>query len=455
METYQPDSFGLRTEERTSFQRYSPTSQSNIDSTTKPPRAGRDVDVLLKANEVLQRSIKYNNTTSTNDILYNNTRSQVLAPVSVGSYENTTKTYDVLNRANEILKKSANYSKETGISSSKNSPLKYYSSSNQYGGVGKSGSGYYPEKRSYGESYTAYGSSAEKGNNPRDILSKVEIALQNSSQIPSDGNYYSGEARNNSLKLGSLIRNEIRNSQLLKKSQNDFNTVDAYRNNSQYQTPQRNYSYNTTQETLKYQPSNYDVAPSVYKNQGIENITSQIPSEINRAYVEALRRSQEIVLRNEEELNKNGYRSSPVGEKNLRSSYVMERQTATSQYENEGYSPSIDRDIPPPGIHVQAQPAIKPKFVEEYLDDGTIYKGEKIRTAKHGRGEFIQPDGSKYEGEFLNGKMHGLGTLTLFNNERYVGKFKYDKVHGVGVFHRNNGEAISAEWENNKLARIA
>jgi len=68
------------------------------------------------------------------------------------------------------------------------------------------------------------------------------------------------------------------------------------------------------------------------------------------------------------------------------------------------------------------------------LDDGTVYKGEKIRTAKHGRGEFIQPDNSKYEGEWENDKRSGYGVQTSSSGRvQYDGEWRDDVYHGNGI----------------------
>ena len=250
---------------------------------------------------------------------------------------------------------------------------------------------------------------------------------------------------------------------------------------------------------------------------------------IATAYDEALKRSQEVIRRNEEELDRTRdlERSRKTSkerprESNLKNSHVVERRAngRPSPPEKEDSEQGYERaEVPAPGIYIQQHMMIKPKFVEEYYEDGTVYIGEKIKDSKQGRGEYqyidgtkyngewendqksgygvqlfanenIQYDGEwkndlyhgngilmnedaekhdgfdfknfdslennwiKYEGEFMAGKMHGLGTLTLFSNERFVGKFKYDKVHGAGVFHRSDGDSTSAEWDNNRLARL-
>jgi len=479
-----------------------PTSyqqDQRLESTSKPPRASRDVDVLLKANEVLQRSIKLSQggytsslgaTGSVEDNINRRSQAVLTSTVTPHPSSNNSKTYEVLNRANEILRRSATYSKEHGISTTDKSwaTKTYTAASSKNEDFSKGLINNYAEL----SKTNGFGSKLGQlpsGNDPRNVLSRVDQALQSSAQI-------------------SFHPSQTKTTQDYRPSYDQPRYRESVPVNAQFQTPQRGYE--AAQESYRYKQDTY--VPAETRALTTAELNTKIPESINRAYNEALRRSQELAFKNEEELRKSGFNANA----NLKSSYVMERQS--NPRSGSPINGELDnREIVPPGIHVPAQ-VIKPKFVEEYLDDGTVYKGEKIRTAKHGRGEFIQADNSKYEGEwendkrsgygvqtsssgrvqydgewrddvyhgngilvnehsapqynfdyrdfdslenhwikyegeFLNGKLHGLGTLTLLNNERYVGKFKYDKVHGTGVYHRSNGDTISGEWENNKFKR--
>lgn len=486
-------------EENIVAKRFSPSKGDANDSFSNPPRNANN-SVISKADEALQRSLKFTGN-SINDTYAQKKTYTFASPTNTSSQSFSSKTNEVLDRANEILKRSVGYANQP-YQAEKTYTSKAYEVPSRPESYSKDL--ITTQTGSYGNRDPSSLYTAEKSNNPRQIISRVDEALQNSSNITSSIDVYASNSRGFNSK--TTMRAETRAPQEIYKSPPSKDYQETVKRNP-YGTPQRI-------------SSEYG-SGTKYLRSGDLDVRNQ---NLNEVYGEALRRSQELATRNEEVLQRSINRASVSGNKresNLRSSNVIERQTnagISSPYAEDQDDGRLGlQELAAPGIYLPSQ-GIKPKFAEEYYEDGTIYKGEKIRDAKHGRGEYLYANGvryegewendrrngygvltfpngninydgewkddvfhgngilvngdaeeeisfdyrdfdtlenhwRKYEGEFLGGKMHGLGTLTLFNNERYVGKFKYDKVHGAGVFHKRNGETISGEWENNKFAR--
>jgi hypothetical protein len=235
-------------------------------------------------------------------------------------------------------------------------------------------------------------------------------------------------------------------------------------------------------------------------------------AQVEDAYNSAMKRSQTILRKNADEMKKSGLSYIPTVqsisqlESPLHRSYVIEKVQGTP-----------NQDIKNSPTFSTPKSELTTKYCEEVYQDGSQYKGDKVRDMKHGKGEMIYPDGRsyegeweydrrngygvfkladgrivydgewkddlfngngtlvnwdsnngevnyydfdtlgngwvKYDGEFMEGKKHGLGSLTLANNQRFAGKFRFDKVHGTGTFHKNNGSSVSGEWSNNQFVR--
>lgn len=139
----------------------------------------------------------------------------------------------------------------------------------------------------------------------------------------------------------------------------------------------------------------------------------------------------------------------------------------------------------------EVQPIFQFQYEEEYLYDGEIkdglrcgygvvkndngmeiYFGEWENDELFGKGklknmkvnlleqEFDFKDFNKlkefwvsYEGDFKGNFFDGMGDLILSNGEKFVGKFERGLVHGEGCFYKNNGEMELGLWENNILVK--
>jgi hypothetical protein len=72
-----------------------------------------------------------------------------------------------------------------------------------------------------------------------------------------------------------------------------------------------------------------------------------------------------------------------------------------------------------------------------WADGVTLYKGEYVEGAMHGRGTLKTKAGT-YEGPFVNNKMHGQGTFTYEDGSVYVGGFENGERSGAGTLSYGN-----------------
>jgi len=150
-------------------------------------------------------------------------------------------------------------------------------------------------------------------------------------------------------------------------------------------------------------------------------------------------------------------------------------------------------------------------LVEEVFPDGSIYKGEKLNSKRHGKGKFIYSDGGvygalyyadhsiayegewkadkfegrgilyneknsidyseksydlknldnlnnhwvKYEGSFMEDKKEGSGILFFPNGDKISGTFSGDKLSGKNcILYKKKGEVVKGEWKDNKLIKL-
>lgn len=100
-----------------------------------------------------------------------------------------------------------------------------------------------------------------------------------------------------------------------------------------------------------------------------------------------------------------------------------------------------------------AQPRDYHHVIEQY-SDGSVYKGYKLRSKKHGYGILILSNGSRYEGDWLNDVMSGIGKLFYDSGVlAYDGGFLNNKVDGHGIMFNEHQVDSSQIDENVKYFR--
>ena len=83
--------------------------------------------------------------------------------------------------------------------------------------------------------------------------------------------------------------------------------------------------------------------------------------------------------------------------------------------------------------------------------DGSLYVGEMLDSAPHGKGEMVAINGDRYKGEWENGKRHGMGELEMDSGLIYNGPWKFGARHGWGKLVMPNGDIYEGEWEHGRL----
>lgn len=80
--------------------------------------------------------------------------------------------------------------------------------------------------------------------------------------------------------------------------------------------------------------------------------------------------------------------------------------------------------------------------------DGSIYKGNFIKSKLQGYGKMTYSNGNIYEGEWKNDLKSGKGTMKFTNNDSYVGYFRDDKFWGKGIYRYHTGDLYDGSWVN-------
>jgi hypothetical protein len=87
------------------------------------------------------------------------------------------------------------------------------------------------------------------------------------------------------------------------------------------------------------------------------------------------------------------------------------------------------------------------------LANGSLFYGEILAEATHGRGLAIDPQGRVAIGEFKDGK--GLETILAYEvsdaGEQFFGEAQNGMRHGYGVFKESDAETYSGHFENGEL----
>ena len=453
---YTPYPTSVQNPERKSIKRTSPSRIESVEANSRPPRAFRDAEVLSKVNEALMRSAKI--LTAHEAPLQKKTYSQTVPHYTRSEQSATTKQQEILQRVNGILKRPSEHLRETGnysadkaISFIVNPPIEEVPEQTSRDSVNNHS--FFPVDgvSKSNANKPAIASSADKRVRPGSLISRADEALQGSSQITADVGSYSLASYSRPSRYVSPARDERRLSQDRHRQQPESQNLQETIKKYTYMTPQRlSHNQRTPQET--FQVSNEPIRPSsVLRDNDNLNFVTKDRQNLDAAYEDAIRRSEELARRSEEELQKSLYKaqqSRDQGENSLRSSVTVERQVnsrgaSPKRIESESIEKqTVDlRDVNSPGLYIPAQ-GQRPKFVEEYYNDGSIYRGEKIREEKHGRGEFSYVDGERYDGEWEHGKRCGYGVSYFADgNIQYDGEWKDDFYSGNGVL--VNGDAMN------------
>ena len=213
----------------------------------------------------------------------------------------------------------------------------------------------------------------------------------------------------------------------------------------------------------------------------IRSLAEKTKGDIDTVFSQAMRRSQELLRRNEEyKANEFGsarktsninndlrdIRKSRVEDErksnSLYSSRVEEKVTSSLRYTHK--TPPKDkelhifhnavRNLSPAGIY-SSHFEQKPQNVDENAGDGSSYKGEVMRGKRQGRGTLTHADGSKYEGEWEDGEQNGFGTLTS-NKENviYEGEWRDGKYNGTGNLYNEDAEKLEGEFDYNDFVQL-
>jgi len=334
----------------------------------------KDNEVLSKANEVLERSARLGKSNLVPD--YGRSTPVIAQTNSSSSYPRNTKAFNVLAKADQILQRSIkDYTPVTVPDTSNRTPLTYQESS--FGGDRQT-----PTPTLPGES---------KSSKTFSILSKVDEALQKSFQITS--------TRTN-------IPQVVRHGRGLAQEPQRKHEIQ-----SEYNSHRRSVSQDRIQKDLtKY-------------NQEITTISNTYQSPTKNGS-----RGQEI-LDKHEVVKRSAYASEP--QSNVKQNPVESSPIQPQPTPIQGGTITLAKS--PPRVYMP-NPTKKPKFADEYYEDGSTYRGEKIKALKQGRGELVFPDGSKYDGEWEKDRKSGYGIKTFANgNIEYDGEWKDDLYHGNGI----------------------
>jgi len=249
----------------------------------------------------------------------------------------------------------------------------------------------------------------------QNFLSRVDEVIKKSVQVTSG---YANPDPRATQPLNSHVINELRRSQEIKNWQNIINNTPLLR--KEEYAPEKIMS-------LEEHPT--------YTN--VKEDNQYLSPRVNEIFANALRKSQELKQRVEE--MKRSEVLATIDSKNspntMESSLVLEKTTTRRSPKREVERPTTGgRPTTGPGMQINRENKIRPKFVEEYYEDGTIYRGDKIRSTRVGRGEFHYADGRVYEGEWENDRKNGYGILKYPNGDiMYDGEWKDDEFHGNGV----------------------
>lgn len=82
------------------------------------------------------------------------------------------------------------------------------------------------------------------------------------------------------------------------------------------------------------------------------------------------------------------------------------------------------------------------------LENGDVYEGGWLLSAKQGYGKILSFSGFYYEGEWKNDLAHGKGRLINVNGDSYEGNWINGKYQGKGVFKGASGYSYKGEWSH-------
>lgn len=88
---------------------------------------------------------------------------------------------------------------------------------------------------------------------------------------------------------------------------------------------------------------------------------------------------------------------------------------------------------------------------ERKFSDGSIYSGDFLEGAIHGRGIMTWANGDKYEGTFENNFRTGKGTHTWANGDKYIGEFLKNQRTGKGVFTWKDGTKYDGSFSSDQM----
>ena len=80
----------------------------------------------------------------------------------------------------------------------------------------------------------------------------------------------------------------------------------------------------------------------------------------------------------------------------------------------------------------------------EYAN-GTVYEGDFLGEAPHGRGVITTAEG-RYEGQLDAGSKHGLGKMTFADGRGYEGNFNNDRIDGAGTLTKADGTVVTGNF---------
>lgn len=263
---------------------------------------------------------------------------------------------------------------------------------------------------------------------------------------------------------------------------------------SQYTSPTDQHLKNYLPSTLK---SEYGIHASPLSQRNLEPYTSlsdsrYLPSSqifpttrefssakksngsIDYIFQETMNRSHAALKRNEEfsrsshyshsrpESNRrpseDNYRAS-ANISSLKSSFAQDRPivsstTPSKEGKNLYIFSNAVMNLSPAGVYVPTS-AQKAKNVEENYENGTSYKGEKLRGKRQGRGVYTYEDGSKYDGEWDNDLRSGYGVKYFVNDEvEYEGEWLDDKYSGTGNLNNQKPRRLEESCSHQDFSAI-
>jgi hypothetical protein len=82
--------------------------------------------------------------------------------------------------------------------------------------------------------------------------------------------------------------------------------------------------------------------------------------------------------------------------------------------------------------------------------DGSLFRGNFLKSKLQGYGKMKYSNGNIYEGEWRNDLKSGKGTMRFTNQDSYAGNFRDDKFWGKGIYRYNSGDIYDGSWVNGK-----